>query len=104
MRKLVLVAALFAVTAAFTSPASALPTNGADTLLSGSGGSYSLTFLSSPGGILSHLTNLLPSLGGIVFGGITPLPKPPSAVPEPSALIAFGAGALLIARGLRRRS
>ena len=103
MRKLVLAAALFAVTAAFTSPASALPTNGADSLLSGAGGSYSLTFLNSPGGILTNLKNLFPlPIGPLVAGGIAP-PKP-SAVPEPSALIAFGAGALLIARGLRRRA
>lgn len=107
MRRFAFALAATAVVVASTlvgvTPASALSSSNTSSLLSSNGSvGYSITFLrpsqsSSLRGRwnVQSLSSLAPRNGVI---------RPPvSAVPEPGALLAFGAGALVIATALRRR-
>lgn len=95
-------AAIVAATLVGAAPASALSSSNTSSLLSSNGSvGYSITFLRpSQSSALRGRWNVrsLSSLAPRV-----PVRPPVSAVPEPGALLAFGAGALVIATALRRR-
>jgi hypothetical protein len=106
MRRLVFAFAASAVVLASTllgvTSASATSSSGASSLLSSNGSvGYSITFLRP-----SQLTSLRGrwDVPGLVSGNPTSVRPPVGAVPEPAALLAFGAGALIIAGALRRRA
>lgn len=106
MRRVSLAAAGLAAVVASTfvgvTPASALSSSNTSSLLSSNGSvGYSITFLQpSQSSSLRNRWNVQ-SLSSLAPNRIV---RPPvAAVPEPGALLAFGAGALVIGTALRRR-
>lgn len=106
MRRFAFALAATAVVVASTlvgvTPASALSSSNTSSLLSSNGSvGYSITFLRpSQSSSLRGRWNVQ-SLSSLAPRNV--IRPPVSAVPEPGALLAFGAGALVIATALRRR-
>jgi hypothetical protein len=94
-------AAVLASTVFGVTPARAASSSNASSLLSSNGSvGYSITFLSA-----SQNTSLRGrwNVGSLVSTLPRRVAAPVGAVPEPTAMLAFGAGALVIAAALRRR-